>query len=169
MNGQQGFTMVELLVSLAIFSMIFLLLLAFIFTLNFANYTTKSDRGALDNARSALDQMTYEIKNAKGIYTPTTTQHQLSLQTTHYLPAGETTTFIDFFLCGSRLCLKKESYDPVAITSDSVQIQSLTFTQVVTGQSLSIKIDMTVNYAIADSTGQGASFHLTSTAALRSY
>ncbi len=162
--------MVELLISLGIFSMILLLLIAFIFTLNFSNYKTKSDTAALNDARSAIDQISYEIKNAKGIYTPTTTSSQLSLETSHYVPSGETTTYIDFFLCGTRLCLKKESQSPIAITSDATKISNLTFTQIINAKAVSVKIDMTVLYNSTDiGTGHGGSVHLISTAALRSY
>ena len=54
-----------------------------------------------------MDIMVREIKEAKSVYTPTTNSSQLSLETINYLPVDEENTYIDFFLCGSSLCLKK--------------------------------------------------------------
>ncbi len=170
MNKIKGFTIIEVLIAVSILGMMLLLLMAFIFGLNFSNYKTKSDREVLENARRALDQITYEIKNAQSIYTPTTTQNQLSLQTTHYLPTGETTTFVDFFLCGAALCLKKESGAPIILTSDSVQISNLTFTQIKNTNFPSVRVSMTVDYRNPDAgSGHFASITLSSTASVRSY
>ncbi len=163
-----GFTMVEILVSLAIFSLISLAIISFFFWMNASNSKTKADREAGENARAALDQVTAEIRAAKSVYTPTTTANQLSLETAKYLPAGETSTFIDFFLCGTAICLKKESQNPAALTSDSVQVTNLAFTQIMNGTFPSIKVDMTVNYPNTDPNA-AASINLISTASTRSY
>lgn len=98
-----------------------------------------------------MEIMTHEIKEAKGIYSPTSifsnANGQLSLETTNYLPAGENTSYIDFYLCQERLCLKKEGQDPIAITSDKVEFESLTFLQVATTSTApSIQINIKANY-----------------------
>jgi len=160
---------IELLVSLAIFSLLLVVIVSFLFWLNYSNSKTKSDRDAEQNARRALDEITYEIKSAKSIYTPTTTASQLSLETTRYLPADETDTFIDFFVCGTAVCLKKESQAPVAITADSVSVGSLTFTRIMNGSSPSIKVDLVINVTDPTSAAASSSLDLTSTAAVRSY
>lgn len=128
-------------------------------------------REVLDNNQRAMETMLYEIREAKSVYTPTTTSNQLSLETTHYLPSGETSTYIDFFLCGDRLCLKKESENPIALTSDRVKVTNLNFTQVATGAATpSIRISLRVEYnAPASKPEYQASLELTSTASLRSY
>jgi len=161
-----GFTIIEVLIYIAIVSFVVLSVSSFIFYLTYSNAKTKGDREVMENARRALEIIMYEIHSAKSIYTPTTTTSQLSLETSKYLPQGETTTYIDFFLCGSRLCLKKESQEPIFLTSDTVEVTNITFTQIAVNNSMSIKISITVNYqdAIKD---QQPSVTLTSTASLR--
>lgn len=168
--SEKGFSIVEVLVSTSIFSFILLVIISFFLSTNDFNSKAKSDSQALENARRVLDIITYEIRGAKSIYTPTTTANQLSLETIKYLPTDEITTYIDFFLCGSALCLKKESQNPVALNSDDVQIVSLSFSQALNGTKPSIQVNLTVNY---NSPSSGAtnysSVNLTSTASLRSY
>ena len=120
----------------------------------------------MENARRALEIITYEIKGAKSIYTPTTTSNQLSLETTRYLPIGENESFIDFFLCGSRLCLKKESQDPIFLTSDSVTVTQLEFIRI---EGPSVKINLTIDYGNPNDPKRYSSASLTSTVSLRSY
>lgn len=151
----------EILVYFAILSLILLLIVSFIFWINSFNAKTKAKREGLENARRALEIITYEIKGAKSVYTPTTALNQLSLETSRYLPDDETYTFIDFFLCGSRICLKKESQDPIFLTSDAVEATQLEFTQISINGSLSIKINLTINYENP--------IILTSTVSLRNY
>jgi len=156
--NNKGFTLVEVLVYIAILSIIVFFICSFIFWVNSSNAQTKLERAALENARRALEIMTYEIKGAESVYTPTTTPNQLSLKTYRYSPAGEDDSFIDFFLCGSRLCFKKESQDPIFLTSDIVEVEQLEFIQIPINNPLSIKINLTVN---------GSS--LTSIVSLRNY
>ena len=114
--------------------------------------------------------MSYEIKAAKGVYSPTTTSSQLSFETTQALPEGEEATFIDFFLCETKLCLKREGQMPLAITSDNVQVASLTFSQVATNELPSVKIDLSINYKNpANRPDYEAIVDLSSTISLRSY
>ncbi len=167
-NCSQGFTLVEVIVYVAILSLVMLLISTFIFYMAKSNAQSKGSRESFDSAQRALEQITYEISGAKSIYTPTTTQNQLSLETSRYLPAGETTTYLDFFLCGTQLCLKKESQNPVFLTSNSVQITNLSFTQISNNGAVSIKTSLTVNYSNQFNNIQ-PSITLTSTVALKKY
>ena len=155
-NG--GFTLLEILVYIAILSLVLLLICSFIFWMNQSNAKTKAKREALESSRRALEIMTYEIKAAKSVYTPTTSLNQLSLEIYKYLPNDEDDSFIDFFLCGSRICLKKEAQNPIFLTSDTVEVKLLEFSQVSTNGSPSIKISLTID-----------NINLTSTVSLRSY
>lgn len=131
-NSKHGFSLIEVLIAIAIFSIIILAVTSFFFSVNFSNTRSKANREVQENARRMMDIMTYEIRNAKGIYSPTTTLNQLSLETTRHLPTGETSTFIDFFLCGANLCLKKESQNPITLNSDTVEVYALSFTRILT-------------------------------------
>jgi len=145
---------------------------------SFITWTTKSGakaraiREVADNERRAMEIITSEIRGARSVYIPTSTSTQLSLETSRYLPAGETSTYIDFYLCGeaaSTLCLKKESQNPLAITSARVNISHLVFTQIST-TTPSIQINFEIDYNTpAQQPEYQASMSATSTASLRSY
>lgn len=162
----KGFSLVEILVSVVIFSMILLAIISFLFSMSSSNSKTKYDRDAMENARNVLDAISYQVRSAKSIYTPTTTATQLSLETLKNLPDGEDVTFVDFFLCGTAVCYKNELRETVALTSSSVQVTNLLFSQIINGSSQSVKIDLTVR---SGSTNDSSSVSLTSTSSLRSY
>lgn len=163
-NGvKKSFTLIEILIYIAVLAIIVSVVSSFFLWVIRANTKTKAMREVLDNTRRAMEIMTYEIKEAESIYTPTTTSNQLSLETTHYLPEGEKTTYLDFYLCGVQLCLKKESQNPVILTSDKVEVSNLVFSQIVTSGIPSIQINLQIDYK------NQASITLTSTASLRSY
>lgn len=167
---EHGFSILEVLVSVAIFALIILVISSFVFWMRHSNTKTKADADTLETARTLLDTMAYEIKGATSVYVPTTTASQLSLKTTRYLPAGETETYIDFFLCGTGLCIKKEGQAPVALNPDSVQISSLSFARAVNGATTSVKISLTVAYKNPNNElSSSSSVTLQSTVALRSY
>lgn len=168
--NNKGFTLMEVLVYVAVLAIIILAISSFFLWAIRSNTKTKALRETLDNTRRVMEIMTYEIKEAKSIYTPTTSPTQLSLETTHYSPEGEKTSYIDFYLCDTQLCLKKESQDPIVLTSDSVEINNLLFTRIVSGEFPSIQIDLTINYKNpANRPEYQASVHLTSTTSLRGY
>lgn len=129
---KKGFTLIEMLIYVAVLAIIVLAVSSFFSWLNSSNIRVNSTRETLDNARRAMEQIGYEIKEANSVYTLTTVSDQLSLETTHYLPEGESATYIDFFLCGTRLCLKKEGKDPIALTSELVELKNLRFISIAT-------------------------------------
>ena len=155
----------EILVYIAVLAVIFLAVSSFLTWSIKVGAKARAIREVTDNARRAMEIITYEIREAKSIYTPTSTSTQLSLETNHYLPSGETSTYIDFYLCGQgnhTLCLKKESEDPIALTSDRVKVSNLEFLQIAT-TTPSIQINLKIDYQ------DQASINLTSSASLRSY
>ncbi len=168
-NKDNGFTFIELLIYIAIFSIIIGVTVSFIFWLVQSNVKAKVMRETMDNAERIMRTVTKEIKEAKSIYSPTFSATQLSLETTRYLPDGESISYIDFYLCElSRFCFKKESQDPSYLTSDNVEI-NLTFT-LIEDPSSSVKIDITVEYkGPADKPEYQSSISLTSTVSLRSH
>ena len=99
------------------------------------------------NVQRAMDSMVQEIREAKGVYIPTTSVSQLSLVTSKYAGQGHTESFIDFFLCGEKLCCKKEAQDSVALTSDNVRVAALSFVRIQTGLgSESVRMTLQVEY-----------------------
>lgn len=159
----------ETLVYVALISIALLLIGTFVFWFNFSNSKTKAQRESLQNAQTAMDAMLFEIKGAKSIYTPTSNENQLSLETSKYLPDGETSSFIDFFTCGTRICMKKESQAPIFLTSETVRVLQLKFTRARINSSPSVKIELSLEHANAPGDDASSStVNLTSTASLRS-
>jgi len=165
-----GFTLIEVLIYIGVLGIILVAIFSLLIVSNRSNIKAKVMRETLEDARRTMDIMVREIKEAKSVYTPTTNSNQLSLETINYLPADEETTYIDFFLCGSSICLKKESQDPVSITKDNVEVNNLAFTRIVSGDSTSIQIVLGMKYKNPSNRPEyQAIVNLTSTATLRAY
>lgn len=175
LNSREGFTLLEILIYIAVLAVVILGVHALLIWTIHSNTKAKVMREVLDNSRRAMEIMTHEIREAKSIYTPTSTSTQLSLETKHYLPEGESFTYIDFYLCGTAsttLCLKKESQAPIALTSDEVEVNDLVFTQLIATSTVpsSIQIHLKIDYKNPyDRPELLASINTTSTASLRVY
>jgi len=161
----------EILVYIGVLSVIIVAISSFFLWAIRSNTKTRVTRETLDNSRRSMEIIIYEIKEAQSVYTPTSSSSQLSLETTHYLPQGEKISYIDFYLCGTQLCLKKESQSPIALTSERVEVKNLFFTQVATTSTLpSIRVSLTIDYKNPSNLPEyQASVNLSSTASLRNY
>lgn len=171
---KNGFTLIELLVYVAVLSIILAAVAVLFFWVVSSANKTQAMQETIDSSKLAMDIMTYEIRMADEIYDPTSVfdvhPGQLSLETSTFLPAGESASYIEFYLCGERLCLKRESQDPIAITSGRVLVRDLVFTKLVTGGMASIKIDLGVDYKNPGNRPEfQAIVNTSSTVALRKY
>ena len=168
---KRGFTLVEILVYIIVLAIIVLAVSSFFIWAVKSNTKAKVMRETVDNAQRSMEIMIHDIKEAKSIYTPTSASTQLSLETTHYLPSEETSTFIDFFLCGADitvLCSKKEGQSVVALTSDRVEVNNLEFILIST-TTPSVQINLGINYKNPGGRPEyQSSIDFTSTASLRS-
>ncbi len=165
----------EILVYIGVVAIIILVVSSFLLWVVRSNAKARAMGEVVDNVRRAMETMTYEIREASSIYLPTSVfdSHpgQLSLEVSKYLPDGENLTYIDFYLCGAKLCLKKELENPIPLTSDRVIITNLVFSQVATTSTTpSIQINLKIDYkTVAGRKEYQASFNTTSTVSLRSY
>src|SRR3989304_9141770 len=105
-NSSRGFTIIEMVFYTAIVGMIGAVLTLFLFNSVQAYNKTQAIQHAFNNVNGSLRTITDEIKYARSIYTPTTVLNsdsgQLSLETALNAPAGEPTTFPDFYLDDER-------------------------------------------------------------------
>lgn len=167
-----GFTIIEVIIySAALMVLVGTVTLLLLWMMR-ANNQVFVRNEVVSSVEHALSQMSGEIREAQSVYTPTTiaSPPQLSLQTRNNVPAGETSTYIDFFLCGTRLCVKRESQAPFALTSEKIEIQNLTFTQVQTGSAPSIHIVIEASYVNPTNRLEfQASQQLQTTVSLRAY
>lgn len=167
---EKSFTLIEILIYIGLFLIVIAAVLAFALWLINTNTKSKAMRETLTNARKSMELIVREIKAASSVYTPTTTQTQLSLETPNYLPTGEDSSYVDIYLCGNSLCFKKDSQSPQIITSNDVSVTQLTFTEILTGSVVSFQINLTVNYNNPSGRPEyQAQTSLTSTASLRGY
>ncbi len=154
-NYLTGLTLIEVLVYIAVLSVLIGALTSFFVWTVRSNSKAKIAREVLDTGRRILRIISSETKGAGSIYTPTSVfdSHpgQLSLETARNLPEGENKTYLDFYICEEHLCLKRESQSPIVLTSDKVKISNLVFTRI--GDVLpSIKIELKIESA--DTTGR---------------
>lgn len=173
---RKGFTLIEFLIYIAVLVIIISAVISFFLWSNQINIKTTSSREVMDNINRAMAVMSYEIKSAEDIYFPTsvlgTNPGQLSLMVSNYLPSGETTSYVDFYLCGTQICLKKESPNSIIIlTSDNVEVKKLIFSQIATDvDKPSIKIKLEIDYkAPSDRPEYRNSVSTSSVASPRSY
>jgi prepilin-type N-terminal cleavage/methylation domain-containing protein len=127
----QGFTLFEILIYISILAIISVAIVSFVlWAINF-NASSKAAIEVQDNARRAMEIMTYEIREANSVYLPTsvffTHLGQLSLETGLEPPAGETKTYKDFYLSNGVLYFKEEGSLPEPLTSDNVRVTNLVF------------------------------------------
>lgn len=166
---KRGFTLAEIVVYTALLSIVLTSLFAVVNWVYKINSKMQIVREVTNNARQAMEAMAYEIRSAEAIYASTTNSTQLSLKTKHYLPGGESLAYIDFFQCGSRLCLKTESNPPWPITAEKLTIMALNFQRISQGApSGSLKIHFELGYYPSSGmTGDNFIVKLDSTTALR--
>jgi type II secretory pathway pseudopilin PulG len=171
---KNGFTLMETLVYITILVIVIFSVSSVLIWSIQTNTKNKVMTETLSNARRAMEQITYEIREAKGVYGPTSVfdfnPGQLSLETEKYLPAGEDKSYIDFYILDGRLCFKKESQNPIFLTSDRVEVTNLVFSRIVTSQTPSIQINLTINYKNPNGRPEyQSSVSLRSVDSLRSY
>lgn len=171
--GSAAFTLIEMLLYVSLVTIISAALVFFGFWAIQVLAKTKTNSEVMGNARRALETMVYEIRKSASVYGPTSVfdadSGQLSLEQT-IEDGTENSEFIDFFLCGQALCLKREKANPVALTNNSVRVTNLIFNQRLNSlSSPSIKITLTVASASDRRPEETASIELTTTANLRSY
>jgi len=166
----KGFSLSEALVYVAVLAILVSGILAFALWMSNLSIKAKSMREVYNTVAKATEVMAREIKEADKVYAPTTTASQLSLKTEKYLSAGEEASYIDFYICGTKLCFKKEGLAPIAITPEKVKITNITFTKIVTGENVSVQISIQAEYDNPDNrSAYQAALTLVSSASLRSY
>lgn len=167
--NSKAFTLVEVLIGIFVLSIIVVLLASLTVWLLRSNVRIQIETEVLENVQAAMQRMTYEIREADSIYFPTSNSGQFSLETNIYLPEGETFSYVDFFLCDGRLCLKQEGESPVALTSGKVEVTDLQFNYFGTSTP-SVQIELSAEYKNpSDNPQYDYSIDLTSFVNLRSY
>lgn len=172
-SKKSGFTLTEILVYSAMVVLIMVAIITFGLSAIRAGVKIKTNTEVIENARRAIEVVSYEIKKSKSVYAPTSvfgsSPGQLSLEQSADLSSGEASGFVDFFKCQESLCLRRESSNPVLLTSDKVRIANLVFKQLLNSESMpSVQIVLKVESAVASALPQFSSaIEITTTVNLR--
>ncbi|OGH58713.1 MAG: hypothetical protein A2725_03385 [Candidatus Magasanikbacteria bacterium RIFCSPHIGHO2_01_FULL_33_34] len=174
-KNKKGFTLIEMMMYIFIMLLITTMVASFLPQLVRNNLNIQARGEVLGNTRSALEVIAQEIRHASNIYTPTSifdsSPGQLSLESTNNVPVGETITFIDFFVDGDRLYMKREGVVSEIIVSQKTKIDDLTFTHINSaGSYQAVRVSITASYdSPSTEIQEKSSVTLTTTASLRSY
>lgn len=172
--NKKGFTLIEMVMYVAVILIAASVVGSFVPQLTRSHSYLQSKADSLESAYRAIDLISREINNSVSIYTPTsvfdTNPGQLSLAQLSD-DVSETYTFIDFFVDGGKLYLKREGVEPLLLMSQKIEVENLTFTHLnPNSTNQAIRISLTVSHETASPTLQYQSrITLTSTASLRSY
>lgn len=151
MNNKKGFSLIELIIYVAVLGIVISLLTLFVFNLINVQAKIRIGRDVLENSQRAMEIMLWEIRRAQNIYSSTSFfgSHpgQLSLKTAKNTPFGEEITYLDFYLDeNSRLCLKREGVEAEALTTENIKINNLSFSRLTTSGGESIRIELSAAY-----------------------
>ncbi|RJQ13906.1 type II secretion system protein [Candidatus Parcubacteria bacterium] len=147
---RKGFSLLEMILYVAIVAIIGTLLVNFIFGLFQGFNKVRAKREVLTNTRLAMERMLADIRSAHSVYTPTSifgsSFGQLSMETKLNLPADENRTYFDYYVSSSRLYLRRDGGSPLAITSEAVRVTDLVFQYLKNGTSNaeSVQIKLTI-------------------------
>ena len=132
-----GFTLVEILVYLALFAIISVAVLSSLGSMGRALALLRSTRGATDSTLIAFDRMTRSIQAASSVNVVSST---LSVSPgTLVLDTGT-----QFFLSGTSLMVQEAGAPAVQLAPPSVVFSSLVFRKIQTAASLGVKIEAVV-------------------------
>lgn len=172
---QSGFNLIEVVIYAGLLAAVITTITAFATTIIERSSHTRLRADVLDNARGALATMTHDVREASGVYTPTSvfgsSPGQLSITNIHEPPSGEDAAYIDYYIDGGQLYRKSDAGDATAITSDDVTVTNLTFLYLQqSSTSPAVQIQITVEPKDSSTkAGEQGSVSLTTTVSLRVY
>jgi len=153
-KANKGYSILEMVIYIALVSIVVLIIFNIIIIVN----SNSRNIIALDKigseAINSMEIITYQIKNAEYIYSPTSNfvnynhdpakTSQLSLATMINVSSPEKIAYLDFYLENGTLFLKEEGANPMAITSSRVSVSDLDFYYYKNDQRESVRIYLTI-------------------------
>ncbi len=170
----KGISLIEIIVYAAVLAIIIGVVAGFCLWLTKSQIKSRAVQEVSDQANLLVGKVVRETRAAEKVYLSTSVFNsdagQLSLLVKKYLPVGEESSYLDFFICQNALCLKKEGQDPMALSSASVDIKKFKIVMVKTGARDSLEITFEVSYDNPGNRGEKtASVTVVSTVSLRNY
>jgi len=141
--AEKGYTLLELLLYIAIIGVLLTAVTTFFGVTADARVKNQTVAEVNDQATSIMDYMTQTIRNATSITSPAAAASGVSL--TLVVPTGSLSPTV-FSLSGTTLQVKEGAAAAVPLTSNDVQISSLTFMNLTrSGTSGTVQISFTIN------------------------
>ncbi len=138
-----GFSLIEVMVALAIFSALSLSAVSLLSGIQRAQLHVGAVNNVETEGNYALSQITQSVRNASAITAPVSTATSSSLTLTLSALPAENPTIMN--LSGTTIVSKKGSAAAIALTSPTVQVTKLTFTNLTgTGSKGSVRIALTL-------------------------
>lgn len=141
-----GFTLVESLVYVVIFAVIFLALIESVVYTNKTYLAIRSANSLENSAQTSLERMSRDIRNGSSIIVASSTfgtsPGVLAIKTNNEY--GTSTEVMYYLDSAKMLHVKENGVDIGKLTASSTQISNLVFTQSTTSKSSAIKIDMSI-------------------------
>lgn len=162
---RNAFTLIEILIYLAIISLILVMVVNFLWSIVFGNIKESSHQEIQQNARFVLTKMTQEIKKATAINSPLFGEPSVNSLSLSMADSGLNPTIFDIFDGKLRITQGSQQF---YLTSDQVTISNLRFTNLSYQDTPgTIRIEMTVEYVNPENLNSyRASIDLNSTVSL---
>jgi len=134
-QDRRGFSLIEFVIYTAIIALVILFLFEFLVGIVLNQARGKAREAVISTTSTVINTIDFEIRHASAIYDTTSnftsSNGQLSLVSTQNLPTGETETYVDIFLNSNQeVCIKRETTGVACISTDKVNITSLSFEKV---------------------------------------
>ena len=168
-NSPRGLGLIEVVVYVALLSLVLILLSDFILQLANTYNRSRAEREVISNARLILETVNKSVSQAERIYAPASLFNinagQLSLFTLIGAPAEHTGTYVDFWADNGRMMLKRGNAGEVPLSASSVRVNKFFVERITQGLGReAVKITLEMRSA---STRYPATITLNSTTALR--
>ena len=144
--NQRGFTLVEMIIYVAFFTMLSVLAINATIMVMKSFYTLRINQSISQSATTALERMSREIRNAYNIDTANSTlgtsPGRLTLLTKDALGA---LTAVEFYTtAGNQINMKVGGVDQGSLMTKTVTVTNLVFRSITTANSKAVKIEMTL-------------------------
>ncbi|MDP4008845.1 MAG: type II secretion system protein [bacterium] len=130
---QKGFTLIEVLVYVGVVGIVASSVISFSLWMLRTQGNLERQEAGLAEGERVMSAISREIWGSFEVYEPTSTlkEHpgQLSLKTARSVPAEDPFVYTDIYLCGDKICVKREGEDSVVASSEDVVIEQLIFTR----------------------------------------
>lgn len=134
MKNKKGFTLIELIIYIALVSVFIVGATRFSLNIIYGREKTQRQQNVSGNARTALERITFEIKNADSIVNVSPTSLQLN---------NANLGNITISLSSGRIAIAYGAVNTF-LTSNQVNVTSLDFTDLSTGNSKNINVSITI-------------------------